>query len=218
MLSPRTSAVLAAVLATGAFGQSPTEPYSVEVWANVLFGTEGKPLAYSLVDEAKYPAKFIENVKSRIAQTKIPPPQESGKPATLRTGVRLDFLVTPTAEGGQVRISGLSMGPLPVKRYYASYPQDVTKTGGWTGEVEGICTVGIDGRCKTVEVKALPGMPESVRRYAKVSLEGWSFAPQELAGSPVEGEYILRLRLNTLDTAPEDFRQDKFLRILGSRK
>ena len=77
--------------------------------------------------------------------------------------------------------------------------------------------------CKALTGITLDHLPQDgslgrVRRYAKVSLEGWSFAPQELAGSPVEGEYILRLRLNTLDTAPQDFRQDKFLRILDSRK
>jgi hypothetical protein len=132
--------------------------------------------------------------------------------------VRLDFVVTPQAGGsGQVRVNGLSMGALPIKRYFASYPKDVSKTGGWTGEVEGICKIGVDGRCAAIEVSALPGMPDSVRRYAKASLEGWTFAPQEVDGKPIEGEFVLRLVLNTLDDAPENFKQDKFLRILNSR-
>jgi hypothetical protein len=60
-------------------------------------------------------------------------------------------------------------------------------------------------------------MPDSVRRYAKASLEGWAFAPQEVDGKPIEGEFVLRLVLNTLDDVPENFKQDKFLRILNSR-
>lgn len=194
------------------------EPYSVEVWANVLFDDSGRPVEYSLVEEEKYPAKFAENVKARVAKTKVPPAEDGGKPATLRSGVRLDFLVAPSDDGGaQVRMTGLSMGPIPIKRYYASYPRDIAQTGGWEGAVEGVCTVGIDGKCRVIDIKALPGMPESVRRFARVSLEGWSFVPQEVAGRPIEGEFVLRLKLNTLDTQPEDFRQDFFRRLQRSR-
>jgi hypothetical protein len=170
---------------------------------------------HELIDESKYPAKFAENVKARIVRAKIQPPESEGKPVTLRTGVRLDFVVTPTVGGGQVKLAGLSMGVIPLKRYYASYPTDVGQTGGWVGEVEGLCTVGVNGRCRQIEVRSLPGMPESVRRFARASLEGWSFSPQELDGKAIEGEYTLRMKLNTLDSAPEDFRQDKFLRLLS---
>ncbi|MDN3576967.1 hypothetical protein QWZ03_09330 [Chitinimonas viridis] len=194
------------------------EPYYVEVWANVLYGTDGHPVQYSLVDEDKYPLAFADNVKARVAKTKVPPAEADGMPATLRSGVRLDFLVTPNADGGgQVKMAGLSMGPIPTKRYAASYPDDIGRTGGWEGAVEAACTVGVDGKCRLIEVKALPGMPESVRRFAKASLEGWSFIPQELAGKPIEGEYVFQVRLHTLDTYPEDFRQDRFLRLLHSR-
>jgi len=217
--------VLAALLVTSAssatapaLAQADSQPYSVEVWATVLFGTDGKPLEHALVDESKYPPKFAENVRARVAKAKIQPPEQEGKPTTLRTGVRLDFVVTPTSEGGQVRIAGLSMGALPLKRYYASYPKDIAQTGGWEGEVEGVCTIGIDGKCRLIDIKSLPGMPESVRRYAKASLEGWVFAPQEVGGKPIEGEFTLRLKLNTLDSAPEDFRQDKFQRLINSKQ
>jgi len=208
--------VLGAWLSVGAT-QTPAEPYPVAVWARVLFGPDGRVVEQSLVDEAAYPAQFADNVKARVSRTKIEPPRTDGKPATLRTGVRIDFIVTPTAQGGSVRMSGLSMGPIPTRTYYASYPRDVGQTDGWQGEVVGICKVGTEGRCVSVEVSALPGMPESVRRYAKASLEGWTFEPQQLDGKPIEGEHTLRLQLNTLDGAPEDFRQDKFQRILKSR-
>ena len=193
--------------------------YRVEVWALVLFGPDGRVAEQGLIDEEKYPGPFADNVKTRVQRAKIEAPMVDGRATTLRTGVRLDFEVTPTAEGGgQVRVLGLSMSALPTKRYFASYPRDVGRTGGWQGAVTGVCTVAPDGRCSAIEVRALPGMPESVRRYAKASLEGWTFAPQEVDGKPVESEFTLKLRLNTRDDKPEDFRQDKFLRLLRARE
>lgn len=193
------------------------EPYAVSVWARLLFGPDGKPAEYAIVDEDKYPAKFVENVKVRLARAVIPPPHSDGKPTTLRTGVELRFTVTRTAQGGSVRVDGIAMGPLPVKQYFASYPRDVAQSGGWQGDVTGVCTMGVDGRCRSIEVAALPGIPESVRKFMRASLEGWEFEPQLLDGHPIEGQYTLRMRLNTLDDAPEYFREDKFLRVLRSR-
>jgi hypothetical protein len=202
---------------SASLGQTPATPYTVEVWSSVLFGPDGRVAEYKLIDEAKYPVKFVENVKARVSRAKIESPQEDGKAVTLRTGVRIDFVVTPTAEGGTVRTAGLSMGPIPLNKYLASYPKDIAQTGGWQGQVEGTCRIGTDGRCTSIEVSSLPGMPESVRRYMKASLEGWIFEPQQVNAKPIEGEYKLILSLDTLDGAPEDFRQDKFQRIINGR-
>lgn len=223
----RRHAVITTALAAVALAGPPpshsqaevSDAYRVEVWSQVLFGPDGRVAEYRLIDEDKYPGAFAENVKARVQRAKIDPPQVEGRATTLRTGVRLDFAVTPTAEGGgQVRVAGLAMLPLPTRRYYASYPKDIARTGGWQGEVTGVCKVATDGKCGAIDVQALPGMPESVRRYARASLEGWTFAPQELDGRPIEGEYTMRLRLNTLDNRPDNFRQDKFLRLLQSRQ
>ena len=132
-------------------------------------------------------------------------------------GRAAEYAVTPSAEGGSVKIVGLSMGPLPTIRYYASYPTDVVKIGGWEGEVQATGTIGVEGRCTTTDDKALPGIPENVRRFAKASLEGWIFEPQQVNGKPIDGEHTLRLHLNTLDDLPQDFRQDKFQKIFNSR-
>lgn len=208
------SPLQAAAAGTASVAAAADAPYTLEVWSNVLFGPEGTATEITLIDEASYPAAFAGNVKARLARAKVPPPQRDGQPTTLRTGVMMRFEITPAAGGGgQVRVAGLSVSPLPLKRYYASYPKDIAGSAGWQGEVEGLCTVAVDGRCRSIEVKALPGIPESVRRYARVSLEGWTFAPQELGGQPIEGEYRLRLQLNTLDDQPEDFRDDKFERL-----
>ncbi len=193
------------------------EPYTVSVWARVLFGHDGLPVQYALVDEGKYPAEFADNVKARVAKARIPPPKADGLPVTLRSAVELRFQVTPSGDGGTVRLQSLSMGPMPTKRYYASYPEDIARTAGWVGEATAVCTVGTDGTCRAVEVSALPGMPESVRRFMRASLEKWEFEPQQVDGRALEGEYVLTVRFRTDDSLPEDFRQSRFLRILGGR-
>lgn len=216
-MKPLLLALAALGLSLPAAAQAPNEPYEVSVWARVLFGTDGKPVEYALVDEEKYPAKFAENVKARIARASIPPPAVDGKPATLRSGVEMRFTVTPSSQGGTVKVDGIAMGAMPLRKYFAAYPQDIAQIGGWKGEATGVCRIGTEGRCTSVEVTALPGMPESVRRHVKASLEKWQFEPQQIGGQPVEGEYRLKLRYDTPDSMPEDFREDKFLRILKSR-
>lgn len=197
--------------------ETSSEPYPVTVWARVTFGNDGACTGFRLVDEEKLPVKFAEGVKSRLAKARIRPPDDAGAPATFQTGVRLEFVVNPSEGGGSVSLTSLHIEPLPVKTYYASYPDDIAKTGGWEGSVTATCSVGVDGTCTAVHVKALPGMPESVRRFAKASLEKWLFEPQLLNGKPVEGEYTQRISLRTLDSAPENFRQPKLQRILQGR-
>lgn len=41
--------------------------------------------------------------------------------------------------------------------------------------------------------------------------------PQQAHGQPVDSEYRLMMVLNTLNNAPEDFREDKFLRAIRGR-
>lgn len=211
--------IIAAALAAGpqADAQESKAPYSVSVWARVLFGLDGKPVEYELVDESRYPAGFAENVKARVARASIRAPEIDGRAVTLRSGVELRFTITPTDAGGTVRVDGVSIGAVPVRKYLASYPKDIAQTGGWEGEASAVCRIGTDGRCASIDVAALPGMPESVRRYMRASLERWEFEPQQIDGKPVEGEYRLAVRFNTLDNAPEDFREDKFLRLLRNR-
>jgi hypothetical protein len=202
---------------TPVVAQNVNEPYRVSVWATVTYGPDGKPNAISIVDEASYPKAFADNVRERFAATRVPPPRVDGERATLRSGVELRFIVTPTDNGGTVRMDGVSIGPMPTKKYLASYPKDIRRSRGWQGEVTGICTVSVEGRCSSIEVVALPGMPESVRRFAKASLEGWEFEPQQVNGKPIEGEYRMRTRLNSQEIVPENFKRDKFLRILHGR-
>ena len=208
LISLLLTLLLSALVATA----SPThaaEPYTVKVWASVLFDTEGKSTEFRVVDEETLPAPFLKGVKQRLAQARIKPQLDGTEPASFRTGVRLDFLITPTDSGGTVTVKGLTIDPLPIKKYFASYPDDVARTGGWEGGVNATCTVGTDGTCIAVDVKALPGMPDSLRRFAIASFKQWQFEPQQLNGRPVEGQYTLQLTLQTEDTMPDDFRRPK---------
>ncbi len=204
--------LLGPFLASPATAQSPA-PYTVTVWAQTLFGTDGKASQFQVVDEATYSAPFVEGVKVRLARARIQPVQDLGAPATFKTGVRMDFVITPGQGSGTVKLDGLAMEPLPIKRYMASFPADVALTDGWDGRVDAFCLVGVDGACKSITVTALPGMPDSVRRFARVSLEQWRFEAQQVNGKPIEAEVGVRFNLNAPVGAPEDFRQDKFERI-----
>ena len=216
----RFAALLLALVAwplASSANESDGKPYLVSVWSLVLFDTSGQAKEIEIADASHYSAQFLDNVRSRLAKARIPPPQEGGAAATFKSGVRMEFLMTPSAAGGSARVVGPNVAPLPTKTYFASYPKDVAGTEGWEGVVSALCTVGVDGACSAIAVKAVPGMPDSVRRFAKASLEGWVFIPQEVNGKPVVGEYELTLKLRTMDGAPEDFRENKFDRILRSR-
>ena len=194
-----------------------TAPYKVAVRASVLFAADGTASDVRVIDEAVHPQAFVDNVKARLQKARIPPQQADGAPATFRTGVLLDFLVAPGEGSGKVTLTSLKMAPLPTKQYFASYPTDIAQVGGWRGAVQASCVVGVEGRCTSITVRALPGMPDSVRRYARVSLEGWLFQPQEMNGKPVEGEYDVTLEFETPDTKPDDLRTPKFERLQQGR-
>ena len=209
--------VLAVFAAVPSLSLAAGEPYTVSVWARMLFGPDGKPLEYALVDEDKYPAAFAENVKRRLARASIQAPEVQGRPVTLRSGVEMRFTVTPSESGGTVKVDGITMGALPTRRHYADYPKDLAQTAGWEGDAVGSCTVTVAGRCKDISTPAVPVMPESVRRFVRNSLERWEFEPQQVDGVPIESTHEFRVRLNTIDTAIEDFREDRFQRLMKER-
>lgn len=222
---------LASVLTLGLLtatlqAQPPSSPYTVDLWATLLFDESGQARSVSIRDASDYPPALLEAVQSRLAQARIPPVQAldgSGRAATFQSGVRVRLAITPgsghSAEGdtGQVRIAGVRVEPMPSQRYAASYPQDIARSAGWQGRVTARCPLGTDGRCGPVQIEALPGMPESVRRWARASLEAWTFEPQRIDGQPVPGEVQVSFALETLDSQPQDFRQPKWDRLMMQR-
>lgn len=208
-------------LTFGLFGvvlaQAVTRPYEVSVWARVLFGPDGRAQAITMVDEPGLTPPFLQAARLRLERARIEPRTLAGQAVSFRTGVRMVFEVAPGPEGGSVRLMALEMLPLPLKRAYAAYPQDIAQSEGWTGVLVGSCKVALDGRCGAVGVRSVLVTPETARRFVRESLELWRFEPQEVAGQPVESEFSAEFLLKAELGAPEDFRQDKFERITKGR-
>lgn len=178
------------------------KPYSIDVWADVRFGQDGRAGDIRILDEAANPAKFIEAVKTRIAAIQIDPPQDAGQPAELRTGMRLRYTVTPSERGGDISLSDIRISPLAVRQPVAGVPRELAREGSWEGKVITTCMVSVEGLCGQTESRAESGvLPEGIRRYARDAMAKWKFEPQRLNGRPVEGEYIWELDLS--DKAPE---------------
>ncbi|WP_158218748.1 energy transducer TonB [Roseateles aquatilis] len=189
-----------------ASAQQVHEPMSV--WFDVLFDENGQAKEVTPIDEASQPAAFWAQMSARLKQAKIPPHQENGQNATFRSGVRLGLKVDK--EKGTVGITSMEVLPIQTRQYYASYPKDANRAG-WEGELKMICRVGTDGTCVQMSVEMPAGMPESLRRYGRASMEGWRFRPQEVNGKPVEGEYVVLMRMKTADNMPVDFREPRKL-------
>jgi hypothetical protein len=219
--SPRAGLAWALALALGlptaAGAQEPTAAYEVSLWARVLFGVEGRPVDIEIIDQPGLSAQFIRGARARIERARIEPRQLNGSPAELRTGVRMGFEVTPGPQGASVKVLGLEMLPLPLKQPHAAYPPDLARAESWAGTLTASCTVSVAGRCKSASVRSRVVMPESARRFVKDSLELWVFEPQELAGQAIEGEFATDFHLRAQAVAPEDFRMDKFERVIKGR-
>ncbi len=65
------SSCLAALLAGLVVAIAPAraaDPYTVTVWARVLFAVDGKAGEFTVIDETAMPAKFVEGVKARVSR------------------------------------------------------------------------------------------------------------------------------------------------------
>ncbi|HEY1397802.1 energy transducer TonB [Roseateles sp.] len=181
----------------------------LNVWFDVLFDENGQAKEVVPIDEASQSPAFWQQMTARLQKAKIPPRQEDGKNASFRTGVRLYLNVDKVKS--TVAIRSMQMTPIPTKIAYAAYPKDAASNAGWEGELKMICRVGTDGTCVQTSVEMPAGMPESLRRYGRASMEQWRFKPQEVNGKAVEGEYVELMRLKTEDNLPVDFREPRKL-------
>jgi hypothetical protein len=195
-----------------------TEPYQVTVQARVVFGSDGRAQSVRVVDADTQPAAFTAAVQERLSKARIPPPTLQDQPATLATGVSMFLQVTPGASGGQVRVLGLQMHPLSLAMRLVAMPDDAFLAGETERQVTVVCEVDVQGRCAQASAQGLPGVPESVRRWARLTTENWRFEPQTLNGEPIPGRYEVTLVVTSDPSLmPEDFRQSKFERTVRGR-
>lgn len=202
--APCALALAAAAPAT-AWAQTPDKPYTVEIWSDATFGPDGKLQKLDVVDAATQPAAFVERVKKQLASARIPPVVDgAGAPATFETGVRVQYLVTPAAGGGTVRMTGMAIEPRPVKRYAASEPEGLPKDTPLNARLS--CNIDPAGDCKEPKVLEADGTYAELRRWGIASLQGWKFLPQRINGQAVPTEVEVTLTLTIDNYRPADFR------------
>jgi hypothetical protein len=192
-------------LASASMAQTPDKPYTVDIWSDATFGPDGKLQKLEVADAATQPAAFVERVKKQLASARIPPVMDSaGAPATFETGVRVQYLVTPAAGGGTVRMTGMAIEPRPVKRYAASEPDGLPYDTPLNVRLS--CNIDPAGECKEPKVLEADGTYPVLRRWGVASLQGWRFAPQRINGQAVASEVEVTLTLRIDNYRPADFR------------
>lgn len=196
---------LSAALSSPALAQTADKPYTVEIWSDATFGPDGKLQKLEVVDAATQPAAFVERVKKQLASARIPPVVDGmGQPATFETGVRVKYLVTPAANGGTVRMTGMDIEPRPLKRYLASQPEGVPADTPLNVRLS--CNIDTAGECKDPKVLGADGTYAELRRWGVASLQGWRFAPQRINGQAVPTEVEVTVTLTIDNYRPADFR------------
>ena len=200
------------LLAWPVLGSTADKPYTITLWSDVSFGTDGGVAQSTLVKENEYPAKFAEAVKAKIAAMRIAPPQQDGKPAALRSGVRLSYLVTPSASGGTVSLQETLLAPLPIREVYAAYPKSLNREDSWQGRIDIRCEIDTAGQCLNPIMSTDNGsLPEDARRFAKDSITKWKFAPQTLNDQAIPGEFRMSFDIVPNPRQIEDFRDPRKL-------
>ncbi len=190
----------------------PAAPYTIAVWSDVSFTTEGGVAESQIIKETDYPAKFVDAVKTKIAAMRITPPEQDGKPAALRSGVRVTYLITPSASGASVSLQETLLAPLPVREIYAAFPKSLNREDSWQGRIDIRCEIDTSGQCLNPVMTADNGsLPEDARRFAKDSITKWKFAPQTLNGQAISGEFRMSFDIVPNPRQIEDFRDPRKL-------
>ena len=196
----------ACALALVAGAAQASERYRVVAVFDTVFGKDGRIERLQPHEEAEHPPALWQGLRARVENLRVPAPLDAqGQPATLNTGLYVELEVQTDAQGGQLRIVGMDVQPLVLKRGHAAYPEELLRSAGWVGAVDAECQVGSDGRCGEVKTQALPGMPPSLLRWAGETLALWQFQPPRLNGVPVVARFKQSFNLATPDGLPLNF-------------
>lgn len=198
---------MAAVALSASVAQA-ADSYRITAAFDTRFDTEGRIAVLTPHEEAEYPPAFWDGLRRRVEGLRITPPQDAaGRPATLSTGLYVQVEVAAGPDGGRLKIVGMDVQPLVLKRDHVAYPEEITRTAGWTGAVDAECLLGTDGRCGEIKVKALPGMPPSVLRWAQATLALWEFKPPRINDVPFAVPVRQSFDLAMRDDVPVNFLQ-----------
>lgn len=182
----------------------------ITLWFDAQFDAQGQVSTLAPAPGNNQPDGLLQPLMEVIRKsTRITPMQEEGQPATFRTGMRV--VLALNEQGRPTRLLDLKMTPLLLEEYVAPISANLSAgRQGWDGSVQVSCTVATSGKCGEIVVKAHPGMPEAVRRWARSSLAGYRFQPQEINGKPITAEVVQTLNLSISDDGrPADFRDGR---------
>jgi|LauGreDrversion4_2_1035121.scaffolds.fasta_scaffold06142_7 hypothetical protein len=190
----------------------PAAPYTIAVWSDVSFNSEGGVSESRIVKEADYPVKFVDAVKAKTAAMRITPPAQDGKPGELRSGVRVSYLITPSASGASVSLQETLLAPLPLREVYVAFPKSLNREDSWKGRIDIRCGIDSQGQCQNPVMTTDNGsLPEDARRFAKDSISKWKFAPQTVNGQAIPGEFRMSIDIAPDPRQIEDFRDPRKL-------
>lgn len=202
-LKPLLAALLAAGCSLSSLAQSPRQ---ISVPTEVEFDVEGQARSLRFINEKSYSEAFMAGLRERVLRLRIPAPQWQQQPASLRTGLTLRIEVDGDSKSPQVRLAGMQMEPLVLKRDVAPIPEvhdDFDKT------YLVHCEVDADGVCQIGKIETEGPVEEASRRWVQSTMRLWRFQPPTLNGNAIPSQVVLPLRLlgkPTAEQAPPDFR------------
>ena len=170
---------------------------SVTVWADATFDKTGALESLEFSAFASQPASFLDRLRVPLSRMKIKPVMFNGEPAVFRTGLRVNAVVSTSAESARFSISSISVQPLPLQAFKPDF-----ESLGLRGydevrfEVTALCRVTVSGSCTEVRVRNDAGAaPERFLRAVREAYGKWTFQPQRVNGEAVEGEATMGFAL-----------------------
>ena len=187
-------------------GLAQAKPQELTVWTEVEFDPTGQARSLRFVDEKNYSQGFMDGLRERVMRLRIPAPKLGDQPASLRSGLRLQVEIDSNDQQAQVRLAGMNMMPLVLKRDFAPLPAlhaDFDKTYQVT------CDIDAAGVCQVADIETDGPVEEPSRRWVLATLKLWRFQAPTLNDQPLPSRMQVPLRLlgtPTAEQAPPDFR------------
>jgi TonB family protein len=176
----------------------------VEVWADTLYDTDGKPVSIKFLNKEAYSEVFLSRLMAHLAIRTIRAPVVEGKPASFETGTRIIAEVIPAGAGGAtVNIIEVKDMLRMKRRAVFTWPRATWAAfGSRGGSITLKCTVSMQGRCDKVDIKSDASITQEVRQGLRKVIRAYEFEPQKINGQPIEGEFVITQSFRASDSFP----------------
>lgn len=164
------------------------QPSVIEVWADVVFDTEGRASQILLVDKDRYTPALRSALMAQLSNVKVPPRTLDGQPATFETGLRVQVGL----QGGQsLSVLAVAAEPRPLTVGKIKWPELSAEENARGGSIQLSCVIDPEGACTDISIKADAGITQEVRNALRRMMRGFRFLPQKVGGQPIRGEFRL---------------------------